>query len=64
MPRNSIVNKATGQVCHPAEKKNGWGKKKQHKSKWNRLLQTQDMYLQFIRSNMGPTAIDTILAVG
>ena len=36
----------------------GWKKKagektKQHKSKWNRLLQTQDMYLQLIRSNMG-----------
>ena len=48
-----IVNKATGQVCRPAEKKTVGKKTKQHKSKWNRLLQTQDMYLQFIRSNMG-----------
>ena len=49
----SIVNKTTGQVCRPAEKKTAVKKTKQHKSKWNRLLPTQDMYLQFIRSNMG-----------
>ena len=55
MPCSSIyiVNKATGQVCHPAEKKTAGEKTKQHKSKCNRLLQTQDMYLQLIRSNMG-----------
>ena len=53
MPFGSIVNKATGQVCRPAEKKPAGKKTKQHKSKWNRLLPTQDMYLQFIRSNMG-----------
>ena len=45
MPCSSIVNKATGQVCRPAEKKPAGKKTKQHKSKWNRLLQTQDMYL-------------------
>ena len=53
MPRGSIVNKATAQVFRPAEKKPAGEKTKQHKSKWNRLLQTKDMYLQFIRSNMG-----------
>ena len=47
MPCSSIVNKATGQVCLSAGKKT-----KQHKSKWNTLLQTQDMYLQFICSNI------------
>ena len=49
----SIMNKATGQVCRPAEKKTAGKKTRQHKSKWNRLLPTQDMYLQFIRSNIG-----------
>ena len=58
------INKATGQVCRPAGKKTAGKKTKQHKSKWNRLLPTQDMYLQFIRSNMGLTAIDTILVAG
>ena len=53
MPCGSIVNKATGQVCRPAEKKPAGEKNKQHESKWSRLLPTQDMYLQFIRSNMG-----------
>ena len=52
MPCSSIVNKATGQVCRPAEKKTA-GEKLSDKSKWNRLLQTQEMYEQFIRSNMG-----------
>ena len=49
MPCSGIVNKATGQ----AEKKPAGEKTKQHKSKWNRLLQTQDMHLQLICSNMG-----------
>ena len=53
MPCGSIVNKATGQVCRPAVKKKRWKKTKQHESKCNRLLPTEDMYLQFIRSNMG-----------
>ena len=59
MPCGSIVNKATGQVCRPAGKKPAGEKTKQHKSKRNRFLPTQNMYLQFIRSNMGLTAIDT-----
>ena len=53
MPCGSIVNKATGQVCRLAEKKKAGKKTKQHNPKWNRLLSTQDMYLQFIRSNTG-----------
>ena len=53
MPCGNIVNKATGQVYRPAERKPAGKKTKQHKSKWNRLLPTQDMYLQLIRSNMG-----------
>ena len=53
MPCGSIVNKATAQVCRPAEKKTDGKKTKQHKSKWNRLLQTKDMKLQLIHSNMG-----------
>ena len=50
MPCSNIVNKATGQVCHPAEKKTASKKTKRHKSKWNRLL--------------GLTAIDNILVAG
>ena len=38
-------------VCRPAEEKPAGEKTNQHESKWNRLLQTQDMYLQFIRGN-------------
>ena len=53
MPRGSIVNKATGQVCRSAEKKPAGKKPQQHISKWNRLLPTQDMYLQLIRRNIG-----------
>ena len=53
MPCGSIGDKPTEQVCRPAEKKPAVEKTKQHESKWNRLLPTQDMYLQFIRSNMG-----------
>ena len=49
---SNIVNQATGQVCRPAEKTAG-RKIKQHKSKRNRLLQTQDIYILLIRSNMG-----------
>ena len=49
MPCSSIVNK----VCRPAEKKTAGEKTTQHKSKSNRFLQTKDMYLHFIRSNMG-----------
>ena len=52
MPCSSIVNKATGQVYGPAEKKPAAVKTKQHESKLNRLLPTEDIYLQFIRSNM------------
>ena len=50
MPCGSIVNKATGQVCRPAEKKPVGKQTKQHESKWSRLLPTQDMYLQTIHS--------------
>ena len=64
MPCGSIVKKATGQVCRLSEKKPAGEKTKQHKSKWNRLLQTEDMYLQFIRRICGLTAIDTILVAG
>ena len=52
MPCGSIVNKATGQVCRPAEKKT-YGKKIRNIKQNGIDLQTQDMYLQFIRSNMG-----------
>ena len=48
MPCGSIVNKATEQVCRPAATKTAGKNTKQHKSKWNRLLPTQDMYIQLI----------------
>ena len=41
MPCSSIVVKATGHVCRPAEKKTTGKKTTQHKSKLNRLLQTR-----------------------
>ena len=61
MPCGSIVNKATGQVCRPAEKKPAGKKTKQHKSKWNILLPC--IYNSFA-SIWGLAAIDTILVTG
>ena len=58
MPCSSIVNKATGQVCSPAEKKPDGEKTKQHKSKWNRLE------WKTFAAIWGLTAIDTILVAG
>ena len=52
MPCSSIVNKATGQVCRPVDKKRL--RKKLSKINQNGIdYCTEDMYLQFIRSNMG-----------
>ena len=54
MPCGSKVNKATGQVCHPAEK-NRLGKKlsniNQNEIDYCQLKTCR--YLQFIRSNTG-----------
>ena len=63
MSCSSIVNKATGQVCRPAEK-NGWKKTTQQKSKWSRLLQTRDVPTFHSQQYNGLTAIDTILVAG
>ena len=67
MPCSSIVNKATGQVCRPAEK-NGWEKKLSNINKngidycklntctynsFTAIWGLTAMYLHFIHSNMG-----------
>ena len=51
---SSIMNivHATGQICRPAEKMAG-KKTTQGRSKCVRSLQTRDMHLHFIRSNIG-----------
>ena len=51
MPYSSIVNKATGQVCRPAEKK-PVGKKLCNINQNGIDYCKLDMYLHFIRSNM------------
>ena len=53
---------ATRQVCCPAEKTAG--KKTTRLKKMCTFMQTRDMYLHFTRSNVGLTAIHTILVAG
>ena len=64
MPCGSIVNKATGQVCRPAEKKPAGGKK-------SNIIQNGIDYCQlktYIYNSFAAiwklTAIDTILVAG
>ena len=58
---SSIVNKATGQVCCPAEKNRLEKKLRNIQSKWNRLLQTRDISLTAIWQL---TAIEILLVAG
>ena len=62
MPCGSIVNKATEQVCRPAEKTSG---RKLSNINQNGIDYCQlKTHLLFIRSIWGLTAIDTILVTG
>ena len=59
MPCGSIVNKATGQVCHPAEEKNG-----NMNQNGIDYCQLKTCTYNSFAAIWGLTAIDTILVAG
>ena len=62
---SSIVNKATGQVCRPAEEKNGWEKKLSNINQ-NGIdyCKLESCTYNSFTAIWGLTGIDTILVAG